>query len=109
MTTAADIRLDNLDLFEAAPPWAVFDELRANDPVHWDAEDAPNHGFWSITRYQDIVNVLRDAMAVDNLQDCGVYFGTTGGELWASTNEGAKWSCIARHLPEIYAVEAALL
>jgi len=38
-----------------------------------------------------------------------VYFGTTSGEVWASRNEGAKWSCIACHLPQIYAVEAAEL
>ena len=37
------------------------------------------------------------------------YFGTTSGELWASRDEGAHWTCIARHLPEIYAVEAAAL
>ena len=39
----------------------------------------------------------------------GLYFGTTSGELWASRDEGRRWSCIARHLPEIYAVEAAEL
>ena len=37
----------------------------------------------------------------------GLYFGTTSGELWASRNEGKAWTCIARHLPEIYAVETA--
>ena len=61
MSSAKDIRLDDLDLFEAAPPWSTFDQLRAEDPVHWDEEDSPNHGFWSITRYHDIVNVLRDS------------------------------------------------
>ncbi|MEY5144761.1 MAG: hypothetical protein RL745_122, partial [Actinomycetota bacterium] len=61
MSSVNDIRLDNLDLFEAAPPWETFDQLRAEDPLHWDVEDAPNHGFWSVTRYHDIVNVLRDA------------------------------------------------
>lgn len=61
MANVSDIRLDNLDLFEMSPPWETFDQLRAEDPVHWDVEDAPNHGFWSITRYHDIVNVLRDA------------------------------------------------
>ena len=39
----------------------------------------------------------------------GLYFGTTSGELWTSRDEGRRWSCIARHLPEIYAVEAAEL
>ncbi len=51
--------------------------------------------------------VKRQAMSCDAHDPLGVYFGTTGGEVWASRNEGAKWSCIARHLPEIYAVEAA--
>jgi hypothetical protein len=46
-------------------------------------------------------------MAADARDPVGIYFGTTNGELWASRNEGARWSCIARHLPEIYAVEAA--
>ena len=39
----------------------------------------------------------------------GLYFGTTSGELWMSRDEGARWTCIARHLPEIYAVETAEL
>ena len=39
----------------------------------------------------------------------GLYFGTTSGELWMSADEGRKWKCIARHLPEIYAVEAGEL
>jgi hypothetical protein len=51
--------------------------------------------------------VLRQAMTADAHDPVGVYFGTTTGDLWASTNEGAKWGCIARHLPHIYAVEAA--
>jgi cytochrome P450 len=53
-------RLADLDLFEHGAPWQVFDALRESDPCHWDPEPAPNHGFWSITRYQDIVHVLRD-------------------------------------------------
>jgi len=51
--------------------------------------------------------VKRQAMSCDAHDPVGVYFGTTGGEVWASRNEGAKWTCIARHLPEIYAVEVA--
>lgn len=60
MTSMTKISLADLDLFERGDPWAAFDELRANDPVHWDDEEAPNHGFWSLTRYHDIVQVLRD-------------------------------------------------
>jgi hypothetical protein len=51
--------------------------------------------------------VKRQAMTADAHELLGIYFGTTCGEVWASTNEGAAWTCIARHLPEIYAVEAA--
>lgn len=50
--------------------------------------------------------VFRQAMTADASDPVGVYFGTTCGELWASRNEGDKWSCIAQHLPQIYAVEA---
>jgi photosystem II stability/assembly factor-like uncharacterized protein len=53
------------------------------------------------------LTVKRQAMTADAHEPLGLYFGTTGGEVWASANEGAEWSCIARHLPEIYAVEAA--
>lgn len=55
------------------------------------------------------LTVKRQAMAVDAHAPVGVYFGTTGGEVWASRDEGGRWSCIARHLPEIYAVETAEL
>ena len=53
--------------------------------------------------------VKRQGMCADAHDPLGLYFGTTSGELWMSRDEGAKWSCIARHLPEIYAVEAAEL
>ena len=55
------------------------------------------------------LTVKRQAMTADAHDPVGIYFGTTSGEVWASRNEGAKWSCIARHLPQIYAVEAAEL
>ena len=50
--------------------------------------------------------VKRQAMSADRSDPVGVYFGTTSGEVWASRDEGASWRAIARHLPEIYAVEA---
>jgi len=53
--------------------------------------------------------VKRQAMSADARDPVGLYFGTTQGEIWASRDEGASWRCIARHLPEIYAVEAAEL
>ena len=53
--------------------------------------------------------VKRQAMCADSADAVGLYFGTTSGELWASRDQGERWTCIARHLPEIYAVEAAVL
>jgi photosystem II stability/assembly factor-like uncharacterized protein len=53
--------------------------------------------------------VKRQAMTGDAQDPVGLYFGTTSGELWMSRDEGARWSCIAQHLPEIYAVEVAEL
>ena len=51
----------------------------------------------------------RQAMTSDAFDPVGLYFGTTSGELWGTRDEGAQWALIARHLPEIYAVEAATL
>jgi photosystem II stability/assembly factor-like uncharacterized protein len=55
------------------------------------------------------VNVLRDAMAVDALDPCGVYFGTTGGQVFCSPNGGDRWTPIAEHLPSVVAVEVQSL
>ena len=55
------------------------------------------------------VNVLRDAMAVDKLDQCGVYFGTTGGQVYASADGGDSWSAIVRDLPAVYSVEVQTL
>ena len=55
------------------------------------------------------VNVLRDAMAVDSLDQCGVYFGTTGGQVYASANAGDNWAPIVRDLPAVVSVEAQTL
>jgi photosystem II stability/assembly factor-like uncharacterized protein len=55
------------------------------------------------------VNVLRDAMAVDSLDSCGVYFGTTGGQVYASPDAGDTWSAIVRDLPPVLSVEAQTL
>ncbi len=60
MTSLANVTLADLDIFERGEAFPLFDELRANSPVHWSEEDSPNHGFWSLTKYQDIVGVLRD-------------------------------------------------
>jgi photosystem II stability/assembly factor-like uncharacterized protein len=55
------------------------------------------------------VNVLRDAMAVDALDPCGVYFGTTGGQVYASANGGDSWTAAVEHLPAVVSVEAQTL
>ncbi len=51
------------------------------------------------------VNVLRDAMAVDSLDTCGIYFGTTGGQVYASADAGDNWKPIVRDLPAVVSVE----
>ena len=55
------------------------------------------------------VNVLRDAMAVDSLESCGVYFGTTGGQVYGSANSGDTWAPIVRDLPPVLSVEVQTL
>jgi BNR/Asp-box repeat len=55
------------------------------------------------------VNVLRDAMAVDTLDPCGIYFGTTGGQVYASANAGENWAPIVRDLPAVLSVEVQTL
>jgi photosystem II stability/assembly factor-like uncharacterized protein len=55
------------------------------------------------------VNVLRDAMAVDALDPCGVYFGTSGGQVYASANAGDEWAAIVRDLPPVMSVEVQTL
>ena len=55
------------------------------------------------------VNVLRDAMSVDTLEPCGVYFGTTGGQVYASANGGDSWAPIVRDLPAVVSVEVQSL
>lgn len=80
---------------------AVF--VTRNAGVSWQRQDAglpEKHAWWT---------VKRQAMCADAGDPLGLYFGTTSGELWMSADEGRKWKCIARHLPEIYAVEAGEL
>mgnify|MGYP001106523254 FL=1 len=55
------------------------------------------------------VNVLRDAMAVDSLDPCGIYFGTTGGQVYASPDAGDHWAPIVRDLPAVLSVEVQTL
>jgi hypothetical protein len=67
---------------------------------NWERQDK---GF---PKKQGWFTVKRQAFCRDDAKPVGLYLGTTGGELWASTNEGAKFTQIAAHLPEIYSVEA---
>ena len=55
------------------------------------------------------VNVLRDAMAVDSLDPCGIYFGTSGGQVYGSANAGDSWAPIVRDLPAVLSVEVQTL
>ncbi|MDQ1427602.1 MAG: hypothetical protein QOK39_1078 [Acidimicrobiaceae bacterium] len=55
------------------------------------------------------VNVLRDAMAVDDLDACGIYFGTTGGQVYVSPDAGDHWTAIVRDLPAVVSVEVQTL
>jgi photosystem II stability/assembly factor-like uncharacterized protein len=55
------------------------------------------------------LNVLRDAMAVDSMDSCGVYFGTTGGQVYASADAGDSWAPIVRDLPAVLSVEVQTL
>ncbi len=55
------------------------------------------------------VNILRDAMAVDSLDDCGIYFGTTGGQVYCSPNGGDDWTTITEFLPPVLSVEVQTL
>ena len=55
------------------------------------------------------VNILRDAMAVDTLDECGIYFGTTGGQVYLSPDAGDNWSAIVHDLPPVLSVEVQTL
>jgi photosystem II stability/assembly factor-like uncharacterized protein len=55
------------------------------------------------------VNVLRDAMAVDSLDSCGVYFGTTGGQVYVSADAGDSWNAIVHDLPSVLSVQVQTL
>ncbi len=55
------------------------------------------------------VNILRDAMSIDRLDSCGIYFGTTGGQVYASADSGDTWNPIVRDLPAVLSVEVQTL
>ncbi len=55
------------------------------------------------------VNVLRNALAIDSLDSCGVYFGTTGGQVYVSADSGDHWQAIVHDLPPVLSVEVQVL
>src|SRR5207245_797580 len=77
------------------PPWTGGDEWQAL------TKGLPQRNCY--------VNVLRDAMSVDSLEPCGVYFGTTGGQVYASADAGDNWKPIVRDLPAVLSVEVQTL
>lgn len=62
-----------------------------------------------LPRAQAWLTVKRQAFVADTADPVGLYFGTTSGELWASRDEGRTFACIARHLPHVYSLHAAVL
>jgi hypothetical protein len=55
------------------------------------------------------VNVLRDAMAIDRMESCGIYFGTTGGQVYVSADSGDHWRTVAENLPAVLSIEVQTL
>jgi hypothetical protein len=55
------------------------------------------------------VNVFRDALAIDSMPECGIYFGTTGGQVYSSPDSGDHWDAIVRDLPAVLSVEVQTL
>ncbi len=95
-------------------------------PIKSDSEHYPPNGWLRVYRSRSggrdwepltrglpqrhcYVNVLRDAMAVDSIDPCGVYFGTTGGQVYASADGGDSWKAIAKHFPAVLSIEAQTL
>ena len=75
--------------------------ITRNGGKSWQRQDK------GLPQSQGWFTVKRQGMTVDEHDPVGVYFGTTGGEVWGSRNEGEAWTCLINHLPEIYSVEVA--
>ncbi|MDQ3025221.1 MAG: glycosyl hydrolase [Pseudomonadota bacterium] len=71
--------------------------------AHWERLDR------GLPPAQAWFTVKRQALAVDSLDPPGVYFGTTGGEIWGSFDEGDQWHCLVQHLPHVYSIETAVV
>lgn len=89
---------------EHYPPEGKLRVYRSRSGGHeW---EALTHGLPQSDCY---VNVLRSALAVDTLDSCGIYFGTTGGQVYASNDSGDTWNAIVRDLPAVLSVEVQTL
>jgi hypothetical protein len=102
--TAWVFPMDGTDVWpRTSPAGQPAAYVTRNGGTTWQRQDAglpEGQAWWT---------VKRQAMTADAQDPLGLYLGTTSGELWMSRDEGARWACIARHLPEIYAVEVAAL
>jgi len=100
--TAWVFPMDGTDVWPRTSPGGRPAVYRTRDAgKRWERQDA---GF---PREQAWLTVKRQCMAVDARDPVGVYIGTTNGEVWAGADEGAHWSCIARHLPHVFSLEWA--
>lgn len=89
---------------ERYPPDGKLCVYRSRSGGHeWEALDR------GLPQENCYVNVLRDAMAVDSLDPCGVYFGTTGGQVYLSADGGDNWASIVHDLPPVVSVEVQTL
>ena len=88
---------------EHYPPDGKLRVYRRRDGNEWEAltDGLPQENCY--------VNVLRDAMSVDKLDPCGIYFGTTGGQVYVSADGGDHWQAIVHDLPAVLSVEAQIL
>jgi hypothetical protein len=102
--TAWVFPMDGTTVWPRTSPGGMPAVYRTRDAgASWQRRDS------GLPREQAWWTVKRQAMTADALDSVGLYFGTTSGELWMSSDEGEHWVGIARHLPEIYAVETAAL
>jgi hypothetical protein len=94
--------MDGTDVWpRTSPAGSPSAYVSRNGGRRWERLDA------GLPQSQAWWTVKRQAMAADRHDPVGLYFGTTSGELWQSRDEGRRWTNLARHLPEIYAVETA--
>jgi photosystem II stability/assembly factor-like uncharacterized protein len=96
--------MDATDVWPRTSPGgapAVYGTRDGGDSWQRLARGLPKNNAW--------FTVKRQAMVADDRTPVGIYFGTTGGEVWGSRDEGRSWGCLALHLPHIYAVETATL